>query len=856
MVAPASKPQPPAAVARTEAPTARGVVVPTSATAAVVRPELEPWRKYEVLRGDFELPKLKEFFGERPQIVARRFYQVSTTLRRARADWEAGAGLTEGEKSDEFDPTKDVRGEAPAEGRGKALCDAMSSLGPIAVKMSQTLSQRPDLVGDEAATALKRLQTSNVPFADELAWAVVKESFQWSGSIAPGVGIDEGTDPDAPTLFAAITAKPIAVASLGQVYKATTHEGVEVAVKVQRPDALAVLATDYLCFSLAWGLIEAWWKLKGGFDNGNVASVVDRVATEVLDELDYVKEANNAEVFEESLAFLGFVGTPDVLHDLSSTRVLVTEWVQGQHLSALPAEAGLRMTRMAVEACTASLVLTGYVHADPHEGNLMLADDGRVIFLDFGLMSVVDPDIMEAFARGIQAALSEDYVALAKAFKDTGFVTAPVQYRADTKGKFEPFGIDPKTGEDLGLATFSKELAAAMQRTEGGRSRFGGPRAAAPLLCCCRADARTRARATGVTAPWLVLPARSRPPAAALATVLNQELAPNWKMFTPPYILLLIRTFLTLEGIAGRVDPEFNIYEMAMPWAMRRSLSPESDEGIATLRSTFLTPDNRVQWARLLELIAADAADADAAPPAADAATADAAPASTSARSEALAAQSEAAKAAAMNDAVGSLLGSRPGVALRRAISDLDSTDLAYRLVSKEARPLRRAAVSALVDALSASWKARHAEGVDGAGADGACALLDAAPLSPTAGQAQPSEASSTRGAEASSGESARPISAEAMLLRERQERRKKQVTKLLVKSHLSRQLQRGFKGGVALMSLAYLVARIAMGVVRQAVVRSVAKALALVRRPSRGDDSGGGSGGGGGSSSVQPSPA
>ena len=61
----------------------------------------------------------------------------------------------------------------------------------------------------------------------------------------------------------------------------------------------------------------------------------------------------------------------------STSKVLVTEWVQGAHLSALPAEQGLRMTRMAVEACTASLVLTGFVHADPHEGNIMLGDDGR-----------------------------------------------------------------------------------------------------------------------------------------------------------------------------------------------------------------------------------------------------------------------------------------------------------------------------------------------------------------------------------------------------------------------------------------------------------------------------------------------
>ena len=91
----------------------------------------------------------------------------------------------------------------------------MASLGPVSVKIAQTLSQRPDIVGDEAATALKRLQTSNVPYADELAWAVVKESLQWDGPIAPGVGVDEGTAPGEPTLFAEITPQPVAVASLG-----------------------------------------------------------------------------------------------------------------------------------------------------------------------------------------------------------------------------------------------------------------------------------------------------------------------------------------------------------------------------------------------------------------------------------------------------------------------------------------------------------------------------------------------------------------------------------------------------------------------------------------------------------------
>ena len=235
----------------------------------------------------------------------------------------------------------------------------------------------------------------------------------------------------------------------------------------------------------------------------------------------------------------------------------MTEWVRGHHLSGLSTEDGLKMTRMAVEACTASLVLTGYVHADPHEGNLMLDERGRLVFLDFGLMSAVDPDIMEAFARGIQACLAEDYETLALTFQKVGFLTTPIMWRPQRDAPYELLGED-------GLDAFSVELRKAMEQVEGGTSRFG-----------------------------------------ALATVLNNVLSPNWKMFTPPYCLLLIRTFLTLEGIAAQVDPNFNIYEMSLPWALRRSLAPSSPEGARTLRNSLLTEDDRVRWDSILDLVEA-----------------------------------------------------------------------------------------------------------------------------------------------------------------------------------------------------------------------------------------------------------
>jgi len=743
-------------------------MVPPSSVATrpvVRRPELDTWRDFETLRNGLDVDAYNAFFTQRPQLVFSRFLEVTSTIRKALADWEAASH--NGSTSEEFNPMEEVsEEEVPLSERGAKLCETVASLGPISVKISQTLSQRPDIVGDEAATELKRLQTSNVAFDDNLAWAVLKESLNWTGPVAPGVGISESDDPSVPPLFASISESPIAVASLGQVYRAKTHEGVDVAVKVQRPDAMEILAKDFICFRLAFSAVELSWKINGGFDNGDIKSVIDGVFADVLNELDYEKEARNAVRFEESLDFLGFVTTPVVVPKYSTKKILVTEWVKGQHLRDLPAEEGLRMTRMAVEACTASLVLTGYVHADPHEGNLMLADDGRIVFLDFGLMSTVKDDIMEAFATGIQACLSEDWQALAQAFKDTGFVNDPVQYKAEGTDSYEPIGVDPVTGEDLGLDKLAEELGVTMKEVEGGTSRFG-----------------------------------------SLATVLNQKLSGRWKMFTPPYILLLIRTFLTLEGIAGRVDPDFNIYEMAMPWAVRRSLSPASAEGMASLRSTLLTSDNRVQWDRLLDLVqqASNSSNADSVTPGAteiDAAS------DLDEEAEAKRSSNEAAKSSAMSDAVGLLLGSPKGTTLRRALLDLDSTDFLSRLVSKEGRSLRHAAALAVCGAISSPWKKQLATSAASADTD----VTDVLASEKKTGM---EELNSLSAADA-----ARPVSAAARLLRQRQERWKGKVTRLLVQTHLRRQLQRGGAGVYALASLLWLSVRITVGALRQATLQ------------------------------------
>jgi predicted unusual protein kinase regulating ubiquinone biosynthesis (AarF/ABC1/UbiB family) len=746
----------------------------TTSDVNVQRSELDPWRDFDELRGGLDVDKLQKFFIKRPQLVIGRLAKVITIAKIAKQEWDNGIQdpAFQGEGSYQFDyiPEDEMGVDDTATAavvyRGTKLVERMSSLGPVAVKIGQTLSQRADIVGDEVCDSLKRLQTANIQFDDELAMAVIKESLNFQGPIAPGIGEDDNNKSTKP-LFAWISEKPIAVASLGQVYKATTHEGQDVAVKVQRPDGMALLAKDSICFKVALAVFEVIRNLQPGkaFDKGLLGSTVDRVSTDMTNELDYIREAKSAVQFEESLKFLGFVKAPKVVTKYSSERVLVTDFVKGNHLNKLSKEDGIAMTRMAVEACTASLVLTGFVHADPHEGNLMLDNEGNIVFLDFGLMSDVDDTIMEAFAQGIQACLAEDWTALTKAFKSSGFISNPIEWKGpspdgssgsvrDVDSDFIPVGYDPITGEDLGIDELSKDLEKAMCGAEGGTSRFG-----------------------------------------ALAAVLN-SLSEKWKMSTPPYVLLLIRTFLTLEGIAGCVDPDFNIYEMAMPWAIRRSLSPSTIDGIETLRSTVLTKDDRIQWPRVLEFVEAamiedekeremasskdmqqsiQQADDDGQNPTTD---------------------SAASKSGATNDAVVTLLGSPEGNVLRRMIRDLDSIDLVSRLLSKDAKPLRKQAVMAL----SAEDMKRRAERRSSRQDDTAMVTIE--------GESIVSAATTTP--------TERPMSEECQKLRERQLKWTRKVTTMLVREHLMKQIKAGPK---ACIKLSFLSFRLLAGLMNRRIL-------------------------------------
>ena len=493
------------------------------------------------LRGEFDKAKLESFFKRRPGQVAARLAAVLRVAARLIRLWR---------REDSLPPEQRTRSEQ--------LRAALSGLGPVFVKIGQTLSQRPDLIGEEAADALKSLQMQNAPFPDEVAWRTIAEDLQFDGPLAPNHPSQSTCeDPDARPLFKEFTDGPIAAASLGQVYKAVTWDGVEMAVKVQRPRVMRQVALDWTVWSLCLSALKRAWGSKA-----NLAEIADEVGVGVFKELDYVNEARNMDEFNAKHKWLGFVRAPKWYPEFTgapgTAKVLATEWIDGKQISELPPEQRLVMAQMAVEACVAQLTYTGFVHADPHEGNLLLDQkDGSLVFLDFGLVSTVEDNIMEGFAKGIQCMIAGDWVGLAYVFRDVGMCPPDNFYRKE---------IVPGEKFKKLVAVSAEEMAAAIDEAlsgeEGGQSRFG-----------------------------------------ALATGLG-AMSGTYKFLTPPYIVLLVRTFLTLEGIAAKADPDFNIYTASLPYAIRRAMAPATPEGRKAMRAAFLNEhDNSVRWERITELV-------------------------------------------------------------------------------------------------------------------------------------------------------------------------------------------------------------------------------------------------------------
>ena len=305
-------------------------------------------------------------------------------------------------------------GEADAS-RAVHLREALETLGPIFVKFGQVLSTRRDLLPADLADELAKLQDRVPPFGSELAVAEVERSL--------GRKLDQ--------VFASFEREPVASASVAQVHLGALKDGTEVAVKVLRPGVEQAIAKDVLLLETAAGLLELLWadgrRLKP-------RELVAEFARHLDDELDLVREAANASLLRRNFAQSPLLAVPAIHWDFCSRRVMVMERMHGTPISQLDAlrRKGVdipALSRSGVEIFFTQVFRDGFFHADMHPGNILVADDGKYIALDFGIMGTLSEVDKSYLAQNFLAFFNRDYRRAAQAHLDAGWV--PVGTRLD-----------------------------------------------------------------------------------------------------------------------------------------------------------------------------------------------------------------------------------------------------------------------------------------------------------------------------------------------------------------------------------------------------------------------------------------
>jgi predicted unusual protein kinase regulating ubiquinone biosynthesis (AarF/ABC1/UbiB family) len=223
-------------------------------------------------------------------------------------------------------------------------------------------------------------------------------------------------------LFESFEREAFAAASIGQVHRARLLDGRQVAVKVQYPGVAEALESD---LGNAGMLVRLAKMMAPGIDT---KSVIRELRERVLEELDYELEAQNQRSFARGYRDHPFIYVPDVITRLSRRRVLVTEFVEGigfDEIKQLDQEERSRFGEIVFRGSFGSVYHLQHFNADPHPGNYLLMDDGRVAFLDFGMTKKLDAEQIQLEQRAIDAAIRDDTDDLKAALHDLGFLPNP-----------------------------------------------------------------------------------------------------------------------------------------------------------------------------------------------------------------------------------------------------------------------------------------------------------------------------------------------------------------------------------------------------------------------------------------------
>ena len=229
-------------------------------------------------------------------------------------------------------------------------------------------------------------------------------------------------------VFEEFDEEPIAAASIGQVYRARLHDGREVAVKVQYPGVAAAVRADMQNLGLILRLAK---RIAPGMDP---KAMGEEIRDRIEEELDYELEAQNQRTLARLFRGHPFIVVPDVVTSLSRERVLVSEFVDGtgfEEIKALPQEERDRIGEILFRFYFGCLYRHHQFSGDPHPGNSMLLEDGRMAFIDFGLFKRMPPETVELEMRVARATIEGDTGTIMRLGAETGFFPEPERFKPD-----------------------------------------------------------------------------------------------------------------------------------------------------------------------------------------------------------------------------------------------------------------------------------------------------------------------------------------------------------------------------------------------------------------------------------------
>jgi predicted unusual protein kinase regulating ubiquinone biosynthesis (AarF/ABC1/UbiB family) len=409
--------------------------------------------------------------------------------------------------------------------RAIQLRNLLTRLGPAYIKVGQALSTRPDLVPPIYLEELSQLQDQLPPFPNEVAFRFIEDEL--------------GDRPE--NVYAELSDHPIAAASLGQVYRGRLKTGEEVAVKVQRPGLAQRIALDlYLLRQLAQWATRIFGRIRS-----DLVGIMDEFGARIFEEMDYAHEGRNAERFAELYGHLPNIYVPKIYWDYTQRRVLTMEWINGTKLTQVEEirEKGIdaaHLVEIGVQCSLRQLLEHGFFHADPHPGNLFATPDGKLAYLDFGMMSEIKPHQRYGLIEAVVHLVNRDFEGLARDYVNLEFL-APDTDLTPIIPAFASVFDDALSASvaEMNFKSITDELSALMY---------------------------------------------------------------EYPFRVPAYYALIIRSLVTLEGIAIGIDPNFKVLSKAYPYVAKRLLTDPSPELRASLRD-LLFKDGDFRWNRLENLL-------------------------------------------------------------------------------------------------------------------------------------------------------------------------------------------------------------------------------------------------------------